>query len=368
MISLEKMGESLAKIQIKRSWIFMTILVLLIISVLPGLPMLLGNIEPSLENILPQQINEVKLMNQMRVEYGADMMYLVVKTTGPASDVREHEVLNFIDALSSKLREDNYILSVTNIADFVKESNGFIPDSNQEIKNILSLNPRVPGYVNSDYSMTYIEIKSDTGSSASIVKEVVQNIQNDIQIMDEYNPGLDLKITGFNSIDKATFEVIISDFAYITIFTFLFMVIFLIIYFKGSVVKVIGTISIILISVLMTLGLTGYLGITITVVTMVAAAMIMALGISYGINVTFDYYLLRKNNNRDESLKKLNRSLIRALIGSSLTTSAGFLALLFGVIPAMKNLGIVLAMGITITLIISIFFLPLITYKLDREV
>jgi len=39
--------------------------------------------------------------------------------------------------------------------------------------------------------------------------------------------------------------------------------------------------------------------------------------------------------------------LLRAMIAASLTTMAGFLALLFGVLPAMKVLGIILSIGNT---------------------
>ena len=53
------------------------------------------------------------------------------------------------------------------------------------------------------------------------------------------------------------------------------------------------------------------------------------------------------------------------MIGASLTTMAGFLALLFGVLPAMKTLGIILAIGIFTTLIGAIFLLPVIIYLYD---
>ena len=61
------------------------------------------------------------------------------------------------------------------------------------------------------------------------------------------------------------------------------------------------------------------------------------------------------------------RELLRAMLGASLTTMAGFLALLFGVLPAMKTLGIILAIGIFTTLIGAIFLLPVVIYLYDRK-
>jgi len=365
---LEKIGTSIAKKQISKPKIFLSILFLILLLVAPGIPLLLGHVEPSLEKVLPQQVQELKVMNLMRGQFGADMMYLLVSVKGPVYDVRDSSAMNYMDLLESKLRLNNFLIDVNGLPELVKQvNNGVIPDSNEEIKNLLLLNPNTMMFLNDDYSTAIIQIKSDTGSSASIIKEVVQEIESTINSLESQNPGLEISITGFNAIDKATFEVMMKDFALITGFSFLFMLLFLLFYFRGSIRKVFMTISVIIISLIITLGLTGYLGITITVVTMVAAAMIMALGVSYGINVTYEYYLLRKNNDKKESLKILVKNLIRALVGSSFTTSAGFLALLFGVIPAMKNLGIVLAGGIVVTLLVSILFLPVIIYLLDKQ-
>ena len=367
MSMLETIGEKLGSMQSKKPMLFIGILLILLILALPGIPLLLGNVEPSLEKILPQDVQEVRTMNDMRAQFGADMMYIIVRAEGPTYDVRDPDVLKYVDMLSSRIRGNEYILQVRNLPDLVKQvNNGVIPESNQEIQKLMSLNPNVPGFINPDYTMTVIEIRSDTGATSETIEQVVNELENEFLVTQDQNPGVSLQITGFNSIDKATFEVIIQDFQYITGFAFLFMLVFLVFYFK-SVKKVIPSVIVIMTAVLITLGITGYIGLTITVVTMVAAAMIMALGISYGINVTVEYYILRKKNNKKETLQELNKNMIRALVGSSLTTSAGFLALLFGIIPAMKNLGIVLAIGISVTLVISIFFLPAILTLQDKN-
>jgi hypothetical protein len=115
-----------------------------------------------------------------------------------------------------------------------------------------------------------------------------------------------------------------------------------------------------MVTLIWTMGITGYLQLTITVVTMVAAAMIMGLGISYGIHVVHRFYELKQDKTKGlkKVIEELQEELITALFGSSMTTSAGFLALLFGVLPAMKNLGIILGMGILITFIVAITILP----------
>lgn len=366
MKQLEQFGEQIAKQQIRKPGFFITITLLLVAIMIPGILLLIGHVEPSLEKILPQEVQEVQLMNNMRGEFGADMMHILITSTGPAEDVLDPDVVKYVDLLATKLETNEFILQTTSIADLVKDmNNNIIPESNQEIRRILALNPRTAMYLNDNRDLTIIQVRSDTGATASTIKQTVEDMTSTIDSLEEHNPGVETRITGFNAIDKATFEVIMQDFMFITGFSFLFMLIFLGFYFKSGK-KVFSTVSVIMVSLFITLGITGYLGIEITVVTMVAAAMIMALGISYGINVTYEYSSLRKTQTKKKTLVTLNKQLIRALIGSSLTTSAGFLALLFGVIPAMKNLGIVLAMGIVVTLFVSIFFLPTILYTLDK--
>jgi len=363
---LSNIGERIGKKQSKNPKMFFILLIILLAVTLPGMALLLGHIEPSLEKILPQEIDTVKTMNDMRAQFSADMMYIGITTDYPATDVRNPEVVTYISLLSDRIRSLEYVKEVQSISDVVIESNNFIPSSKQDIENIIALDPRTGMYINTDNTYAVIHVRSDTGANAKVIDKLVKEIRREIELLESENPGVDAKITGFNSIDNATFNVIIKDFQYITGFTMLFIVVFLFLYLRNWK-KVVSSMSVIMISVLVTLGITGYANITITVVTMVSAAMIMSLGISYGINVTFEYYLIRKKYSKSEALPKLNGSLLRAMLGSSLTTTAGFLALLFGVIPAMKNLGIVLAIGIIVTLLVSILFLPVILYSLDTE-
>jgi len=364
---IETIGKKIGEKQVKNTNLFLIILGIVLILTLPGATLLLSHIEPSLEKTLPQDVIEVKTMNDMRTQFGADMMQIIVKIEYPVQDIRNPQVLNYIDALSQKLRKNDFILEVNSISDIVKQANyNKIPHSIYKTKSIISKSPYKELYINPDYSTTIIQLRSDTGSDSATIKRVVNDIKDTINSLDYINPGVSVEITGFNSIDKATFEVIINDFMYITGFSFLFMLIFLMIYF-GSIKKVFMSLSVIIISLGITAGITGYLNITITVVTMVAGAMIMALGISYGINVTYEYYILKDKYGPKKAIIELNTQILRALIGSSLTTGAGFLALLFGVIPAMKNLGIILAAGIIITLLVSVLFLPAIILKIDYK-
>ena len=367
-MNFEQIGGKIAKSQLKRPYSYLFVALIVSILFAPGIYFMFLNIEPSIEKVLPQDTAEIQYMNDMRSQYGADMLYVLMSTDEMLSDVRNPESLKYLYGISEKLRTREHIIYVESIVDVALENNGGeIPSSYLDSKNIFSLDPRTPFYINRDYSKTILRITTDTGSESKIVGATMDSIVEDINSMDAINPGYSFVITGFGAIDRATYGIIISDFIKIMAYSFALMLVFLYLYYGKSVKKTIYTILVIMFALLWTLGLTGYLNITITVVTMVAAAMIMALGISYGIHTVLRYFELREKKNVSESILEMQKELFRAMLGSSLTTSAGFIALLFGVMPAMKNLGIILAFGILITFIVTIFVEPVIFILFDKD-
>ncbi|MDA3855549.1 MAG: MMPL family transporter [Candidatus Woesearchaeota archaeon] len=364
---LEKIAEQIVNMQTKYPKKILWVFLILGLLIAPGILKLVDNVEPSLEKVLPQEIDEIKTMNLMRSEFGADMIYLIVYVEEPLNDIRNARYIKYIDILSQKIDSRESVIRIQGIQDIVKEMhNGIIPDSEIEIKESIKVNPFSNQYVNRDYSFTVLKIQTNTGSSAKLIKETIVGIEDDIQSLESLNPGTRIQITGFSAIDKVTFDIIMKDFGVITLFSMSFVAIIVFITF-GSLSRGMMPMIIVMNALLWTMGIVGYLGLTLTVVSMVSAAMIMGLGINFGILEVFSYYELRKTKAQKESLIEVMSELLRALLGASLTTIAGFLALLFGVLPAMKNLGIILAIGIFTTLIGAIFLLPTIIYLYDRN-
>ncbi|MDA3836090.1 MAG: MMPL family transporter [Nanoarchaeota archaeon] len=359
---IEKAAKKISILQGEKPYLFLIIFGIITLVLIPGIFNLVGNVEPSLEKVLPQNIQEVKTMNDMRSEFGADMMYIIAYPVAPIVDARNPAYLNYINLLEQRIIHHDAILKTESLAGEVKYFGGeTIPDSISEIKSF----PLSKRFVNDDYSLSIIQIKSDTGSSSERIKDTVDAIKADIEALEEINPGVSVEITGFNAIDKATFEVIISDFGSITIVSMILVMLVVFTVFR-SFIKGMMPMAVVMTSLIWTAGIAGYLNLTITVVSMVSAAMIMGLGIDFGIHVVHTYFEKRKSRNPKSALSDTLGELLRAMTGASLTTMAGFLALLFGVLPAMKTLSIILALGIFNTLLGAVFLLPVIVYLYDR--
>lgn len=368
-MTISKIAKKIVSAQIKYPKKIIWIFIILNLILIPGILNLITNVEPSLEKVLPQQVDEIANMNYMRSQFGADMLYLVVYTgEGPVQDIRNLKYLKYVDILSNKIKTNEHVVSVNSVASISKALNGgkFV-NTYTDSKNLFRKNENVlSSYHDKDFSFSVISIQTNTGSSAQSVTNTIEEIDQDIKLTQEFNPGVTLKLTGFSAIDKATFSVIMNDFLKITFVSMLAVAIIVFLIFK-SLSKGLLPMIVVVNALIWTMGQVGYLNLTLTVVSMVSAAMIMGLGISFGIHELFGYYEKRKTMEPKKALEEVMEELLLALLGASLTTIAGFLALLFGVLPAMKILGIILALGILNTLIGAIFLLPVIIYLYDKN-
>ena len=96
---IEDIAEKIVEQQVKRPYMFIGIFIILALIIAPGIFNLVNNVEPSLEKVLPSDIQEVKTMNNMRTQFGADMMYLIVYPENPITDIREPEFIKYQELL-----------------------------------------------------------------------------------------------------------------------------------------------------------------------------------------------------------------------------------------------------------------------------
>ncbi|MCA9496420.1 MAG: MMPL family transporter, partial [Nanoarchaeota archaeon] len=366
-MNLELIATKIVSFQTKYPKKILWLFLILNLMFIPGIFNLINNVEPSIEKVLPAQIEEIKTMNAMRDDFGADIVYLVVYLDDKVVDVRNPDYLKYIDLLSQKLKTRENIIEIESLSSIGKEfNNGKIPHTIEKSQDLYSIIPYTFEYTNNDYSFSVLKLKTNVGSSAKLIDNLFKEIEEDIESVYEFDPGTRIEITGFPAIDRATFSVIMSDFTKITFVSMIGILIIIFFTFK-SLTRGILPMAIVMNALIWTMGIAGYLNFKITVVSMVAAAMIMGLGIDFGIHQVHSYFEKRKKLMPTKSLEETVKELLRAMLGASLTTMAGFLALLFGTLPAMKTLGVILAIGIFTTLIGAVFLLPVLIYLSDRK-
>jgi predicted RND superfamily exporter protein len=96
-----------------------------------------------------------------------------------------------------------------------------------------------------------------------------------------------------------------------------------------------------------TFGTMGFLGIPVSISTVMVGAVIIGLGVEYGIFMVSRYYEGRsRGNTTRDALRIAVTNIGASTFGSAATTTAAFFALTLSVMPMIQHLGQTLAMGI----------------------
>lgn len=337
---IEKSASKLVELQVEHPVKVMAVLLILTGIVLPGA--LQMDIKPSTEAVLPEDDNSVQALDDLRAKFYGDSTLIVFES----DDVRNTELMRDIERLENRLIRKENVRSVNSPVDIVKMKYGEIPESKEKLENI-----DYRETVSSDYGTMVVTVSADTQSESGEIQKLNDDINEALKSIDRQDEAT---LTGYNMIDLATFQVIIQDFIKITGVSFLAVMTVLYATFR-DIKKMFLPLSVVMFGLLWMVGLGGWLGANLTIISMVSAAMIMGLGIDFGIHVTKKFY---KTQGGQDGLSQTMVELSRGLIGASLTTSVGFLALLFAELAGMHSLGIFLFTGIIASYIGSTVFLP----------
>ena len=122
---------------------------------------------------------------------------------------------------------------------------------------------------------------------------------------------------------------------------------------------VIWPIVIVALSSVWTVGITGWLGVTITTMLMLTIMLILAVGTADAIHLLSGYMLARnKGKNHQEAMAYAFKKAALACLLTTITTMIGMLGLTFTSIAHVKTFGFMSAGGVGLAFILSIFFLP----------
>ena len=308
-------------------------------------------VKPSTEAILPESDPVVQSMDNLRAKFGGDTTYILFERE---NDVRNTDFIEKLERVSNRVSYSENVFGTQSPASMLKNEYGKIPEDTQKLENF-----DYRGLVSDDYRTALISVSSDTQADS----QEIRGLYNDINSAVESEGLSDFYLTGYNMIDLATFQVIISDFMMITGVSFGAVLLVLFGVFR-NIRRMMYPIVPVMFGLVWMLGIGGYLGADLTIISMVSAAMIMGLGIDFGIHVTKKYFNTKRGA---EGLSETMTELSRGLLGGSMTTGVGFLALLSANLSGMHSLGIFLFTGIISAYIGAVCLLPTLIILIDGE-
>jgi predicted RND superfamily exporter protein len=347
---IEELASRLVEYQIESPYKVLLIMGLLTAIVVPGALNL--EVKPSTEAILPSDDPTVESLDTLRAKFSGDTTYIVFESE---EDVRNTQLMEDIRRIENRVQKSENVHSTQSPASMLIERHGQIPEDRERLEEF-----EYGSMVTDNYRTALVAVRSDTQANS----EEIRGLYNDIHSAVQYeSPPADYYLTGYNMIDLATFQVIINDFMQITAVSFAAVLVVLYGVFRDPKRMMYPMVPV-MFGLIWMLGLGGYLGANLTIISMVSAAMIMGLGIDFGIHVTKKYFNTKRGA---EGLSETMIELSRGLLGGSTTTGVGFLALLAANLTGMHALGIFLFTGIISAYIGAVFLLPTLIILIDGK-
>lgn len=172
------------------------------------------------------------------------------------------------------------------------------------------------------------------------------------------HPGIDIYLTGGVMIDYTFGQASERDAKTLIPLMFLTLVILVGLSLR-SCLGTLSVLAIILISMLTGLGLAGWLGISLNAASIGAPVLILTLAVADSIHILATmFHMMRLGKPRREAIAEALRINLHAVFLTSITTVIGFLSMNFSESPPFRDLGNIVAMGVTAAFAYSVLFLP----------
>jgi len=346
---IEELASRLVEYQVEEPYKVLLVMGVLTALVLPGALNL--EVKPSTEAILPADDPTVESLDTLRAKFSGDTTYIVFESD---TDVRNSELMEEMVRIGNRIERAENVHSVESPATMLEQRYDRVPEDRESLERF-----DYRSMVSENHRTALMAVRADTQANSGEIQKLYDDIHTSVQA----ETTEDYYLTGYNMIDLATFQVIINDFMMITGVSFGAVLLVLYGVFR-DIRRMMFPIVPVMFGLIWMLGLGGYLGANLTIISMVSAAMIMGLGIDFGIHVTKKYFSTKRGS---EGLSETMVELSRGLLGGSTTTGVGFLALLAANLTGMHALGIFLFTGIMSAYIGAVFVLPTLIVLFDGK-
>ncbi len=171
-------------------------------------------------------------------------------------------------------------------------------------------------------------------------------------------PGFTLHLTGGIMVDSAFGEAPRRDMVTLMPLVLLLFFVAMVISLR-SLQATLATFAVVFMSVFTGMGLAGWLGMDITPASANGPIIILTLAVADSIHILVTMFQqMRLGRSRKEAVAESLRINLQPVFVTSLTTTIGFLTMNFSDAPPFRDLGNIVAMGVTAAFFYSVFFLP----------
>jgi len=288
------------------------------------------------------------------------------------NDNFEKEYIGNDDALSTKTEEDEAARSIDGFLYWLQTMDKFISDPENANRAVADSAVEQflygdPYFISYDKNTLLLSCKP-TFSSIDIDKDIASTIAIE-KILEETKakyPGVHAGITGIIPLQKYEMEYMEKTMAISSILAFLLVIALFIISFRMWSAPILAGMNLV-VAILITAGVVGVTIGRLNLMTSVFAVILIGLGIDYSIHL-ISVYNERRNIDPDR-IAAMEETFARAgsgIVTGALTTAAAFFALAISSTRGIKEMGIVLGIGILSALFTTLAGLPAVLTARER--
>jgi hypothetical protein len=328
----------------------------------------------SQEDMLPEHVEVIETLKLVSDQFaGTFSSSTIVVEVDPSysnsseiRDVRDPEALRYADALAERAKLVYGIIDARSATDVIKAANGGnIPSSLRSVKSLLEQNPLVEqqlsSYVSGDYTISVVRL---TLLGDVDEHEVVDELKEVIRLNPP--PGIRVDITGDPVIGVTMEQLAGETMQKTSMVSFALIIIILILLFVSIKYGLIPLLTILL-GTVWTYGLLYLVGFEVTPMTSGALAMIMGIGIDFGIQVTKRFRYELQSYEREEAMVNTLSNVFYPMLITTIAAVTGFLCLSLGELPMMQDMGKMLAMGVTCSMVAALTVVPAVLVLFERR-
>jgi predicted RND superfamily exporter protein len=319
-------------------------------------------------------------------EFGEQEMVTIVVDCSESNDT---VAKLYLEDLAEELRATNWFRDVrfTQNIDFAgehsilylpKEYLYFLLDSNTTLESAEDAYSQIvetmnePSYFVSENGNIYLlnmvlNVAIDSAEIRNEIFDGLNEMLDDVQNKDPQYADLEIGYTGgFIVYDYEGDKMALEDIYLVAGVTFICILILLFVSFRSISLPLISLIPL-LCGIVITAGLIYIAFGALNIIAAVFAVLLLGLGIDFSIHLLNRFTEeLEEHDDTEKALSHTSINTGKAVVLGTLTTAAAFGALIFSKTQAMHEMGIILAVGLVVTLLCVLFILPaVITLRLN---
>ena len=203
-----------------------------------------------------------------------------------------------------------------------------------------------------------VTVQMLTDERAQATQIIVEFVRDIIANFNQRHPQIDIYLSGMVMLDHTFYEVAMDDSTKLVPAAFVLMM-GLIALLVGGFFGTLVTLLVIVSSIAAAMGAGGYLDFPLTGISISAPIIILTVAVANCVHVLVTFiHGLRRGERRLEAMEESLRVNLQPVFLASATTAIGFSTMNFSEVPPFNHLGTLVAIGVVLSFVLTVSFLP----------